>query len=119
MRHCPLRHYTLTLGLTNGAFVAPLLCVNLSDVYLEHIGPAGGVVTVGAGVSPGLEMDCLHVLLETLSQGKPLPTLTHMRQLFLVDNLDMTPQRRGLIKLSPTFLTHEDNCFQMYRLVVF
>ena len=38
------------LGLTDGALVAPLLRVNLPDVNLQHVGPAGRVVTVGTGV---------------------------------------------------------------------
>ena len=86
---------------------------------LEHVGPAGRVITVGAGVGPGLEMDRLHVLLETLGQGKPLPTLAHVRKLLLVDNLDMAPQSRGLVKFSATLLTHNDHCFKMYSLVMF
>ena len=92
--------------------------MDLSDVYLQHVGPTGRVITVGAGVGPGLEVNRLHVLLQTLGQGKLLSTLTDMRQLLLVDNLDMTPESRGLVKLSTTLLTHDDDHLEMYRLVV-
>ena len=63
-------------------------------------------------------MDSFHVLLQTLRQGEPLPTLADMRELLLVDNLDVPPESRGLVELPATLLAYNHHRLQVDGLVV-